>query len=222
MIIGLLQTDWNGTTEEMGMIENKVMQCAILGSADNMKRADYAESPIWKHIKTFGQPGVVNVAYVPPSMGRTMACHAIMKKYVKEGANRGLCFSHNGTSTPYLEHIVRLLRFTDTEIPPFGLVACLLEALAISRNMQPSYLILDDFMPDGPTNIGIDLLVAIKTRIRSMNIIVVVLTASKDSADYMLAMNNLQTIIPPVGTTAMKIIRADFKRGEHGRSKPRD
>jgi hypothetical protein len=50
-----------------------------------------------------------------------------------------------------------------------------------------------------------------------MNIIVVVLTASKDSADYMLTMNNLQTIIPPVGCAAMETIRAEFQRGNHKR-----
>jgi hypothetical protein len=85
---------------------------------------------------------------------------------------------------------------------------------------HPSFLILDDFMPYGPTNIDIDLLLSIKTRIRSMNIIVVVLTASKDSADYMLTMNNLETIIPPVGNAAMEIICAEFKGGNHFRCDP--
>eukprot|EP00978_Attheya_sp_CCMP212_P022840 scaffold68803_cov57-Attheya_sp.AAC.1 len=50
-----------------------------------------------------------------------------------------------------------------------------------------------------------------------MNIIVVVLTASKDSADYMLTMNNLETIISLVGHAAMNINRAEFQRGNHTR-----
>lgn len=218
VVNGLLETDWTGTTEEWKRIEKKVMQCAVLGSEDNMKRTDYAASPILEHIKKFGQTGVANVAYVPPSMGKTTACHAIMKKYVKEGTNRGLCFSPNDTPRPYLEHMVTLLGFTNIESPPFGLVACLLRTLGVYCSVQhPSYLILDDFMPAGPNRIDIDLLLSIKTRIRSMNIIVVVLTASKDSADYMLTMNNLETITPPVGNAAMKIIRAEFQRGNHKR-----
>jgi hypothetical protein len=90
-VSGLLETDWTGTTDEMGtMIEDKVRQCAVLGSDDDMKRTDYSASPILKHIKNFGQRHVVNVAYVPLTMGKTTACHAIMKKYIKEGTNRGL------------------------------------------------------------------------------------------------------------------------------------
>jgi hypothetical protein len=48
----LLETKWDGTPEEKGMIEDKVvMQCAVLGSNDKMKRTSYAASPILKHIK---------------------------------------------------------------------------------------------------------------------------------------------------------------------------
>jgi hypothetical protein len=215
---GLLETEWEGTTEERGMIEDKVKKRPVLGSKDSMKRTAYAASPILKHIKDFGKRHVVNVAYVPHLMGKTTACHAIMKKYVKEGTNRGICFSPNDNSRPYLEHMVTLLGFTDTKNPPVGLVAGLLAELDVSPAGNPSsYLILDDFMPDGPTNIDIDLLLSIKTLIRSMNIIVVVLTASKDSADYMLTMNTLGTILPPVGKDDMKIIRAKFKDGNYKR-----
>jgi hypothetical protein len=219
---GLLETDWNGTPEERKMIEDKVKQRPVLGSNDIMKRTAYAASPILKHIKKSGHRHCVNVAYVPHLMGKTTACHAIMKKYVKEGTNRGLCFCPNDTSRPYLEHMVTLLgfTFTDTKKPPFGLVAGLLEALDCSGDGLASFLILDDFMPDGPTNIDIDLLVAIKTSLRSRNIIVVVLTASKDSANYMLTMNSLETILPPVGEVAMKGIRAEFELGNHFRRDP--
>jgi hypothetical protein len=106
---GLLETDWNGTPEERKMIEDKVKQRPVLGSNDIMKRTAYAASPILKHIKDFGKRHVVNVAYVPHLMGKTTACHAIMKKYVKEGTNRGICFSPNDNSRPYLEHMVTLL-----------------------------------------------------------------------------------------------------------------
>eukprot|EP00978_Attheya_sp_CCMP212_P015966 scaffold41446_cov73-Attheya_sp.AAC.1 len=40
---------------------------------------------------------------------------------------------------------------------------------------------------------------------------------SKDSADYMLTLNNLETIISPVGHAAMNIIRAEFRRGNYQR-----
>jgi hypothetical protein len=151
-------------------------------------------------------------------MGKTTACHAIMSKYVKEGTSHGLCFSPSDTSRPYLEKMVTLLGFKDTENPPAGLVRRLLEALDVPFDAEhPSVLILDDFLPDGPTNIDIDLLLAIKTMVRSMNIVVVVFTANKESADYMLTMNRLGTIIPLVGTDAMDIIRAEFRNGNFNR-----
>jgi hypothetical protein len=214
----LLASEWKGTPEEKETIEEKVKLRAVLGSSDEMNRTAYAESPILKHLKEFRQRGVANVAYVPPCMGKTTACHAIMKKYVKEGTNRGLCFSPNDSSRPYLEHMVTLLGFTNTESPPVGLVAGLLKALQVSRTGSQSFLILDDFMPYGPTNIDIELLLQIKKTVRSMNIVVVLLTANKDSADYMLTMNGLGSIVPLVEPYhAMRIIRTEFKRGNYGR-----
>jgi hypothetical protein len=73
VVNGLLEPDWTGTTEEWKRIEKNVMQCAVLGSQDNMKRTHYAASPILEYIKKFGHKGVANVAYVPPSMGKTTA-----------------------------------------------------------------------------------------------------------------------------------------------------
>jgi hypothetical protein len=217
-VASLLDGEWGGTPDENSMIEQKVKQRAVLGSPDHMKRTDYAASPILKRLKECALPSVVNVAYVPALMGKTTACHAVMNMYVREGTNHGLCFSPNDNSRPYLEHMVTLLGFTDTENPPAGLLRGLLRALAIPFDAeQPSFLILDDFMPDGPTNIDIDLLVAIKTLIRSMNIVVVVLTSSKASADYMLTMNTLGTIVPLVERAALRIIRADFQKGNFKR-----
>jgi hypothetical protein len=70
VVNGLLEPDWTGTTEEWKRIEKNVMQCAVLGSQDNMKRTShYAASPILEYIKKFGHKG----AYVPPSMGKTTA-----------------------------------------------------------------------------------------------------------------------------------------------------
>jgi hypothetical protein len=184
-----------------------------------MKRPAYAVSPILKNFKEFAQRSVVNIAFVPPSMGKTTACFAIMKKYVKEGTNRGLCFSPYDTSgSYYLEHMVTLLGFMDTKNPPVGLVAGLVHELDVPFDGRPpSYLVLDDFMPDGPNITDVDLISAIKTTIRSRNIIAVVLTSNKQSADYMLTMNGLATIIPLVGTAAMKNIRAEWHQGEYQR-----
>jgi hypothetical protein len=171
-----------------------------------------------KNFKKCAHRSAVNVAYVPPSMGKTTACHAIMRKYVKAGINRGLCFSPRDTSRPYLEHMVNLLGFEDTNNPPVGLVDGLLAEINVTHcDKQPSYLILDDFMPAGPNIIDVDLLVAIKTTIRSMNIIVVVLTANKKSADYMLTMNGLATIIPLVEPDAMESIREMWEGGNYER-----
>jgi hypothetical protein len=211
----LLESEWKGTPKEKKTIEEKVKQRAVLGSCDEMDRTAYAASPILKQLKERSQIGVVNVAYVPPCMGKTTACHAILKKYVKEGTNRGLCFSPNDDSRPYLEHMVTLLGFTNNEKPPVGLVAGLVKALQVSRNGSPSFLVLDDFMPFGPTNVDIDLLLQIKKTVRPMNIVVVLLTANKDSADYMLTMNDLGSIIPLVGYNAMLTIREDFFRGKY-------
>lgn len=159
------------------------------------------------------------MAYVPPAMGKTTACYAIMKKYVKKDeTNRGICFSPNDTSRPYLEHMMELLGFTDPENPPSGLVACLLDTLEVSPTGKlPSILILDDFMPNGPTNIDINLLLAIKTKVRSMNVSVVVMTANKESADLMLTMNDLASIIPLVDPEARRSILADFRQGQYKR-----
>ena len=160
------------------MIIGKVKQRAVLGSRRDMTRTDYAVSPILRSLKDFAQPRCVNVAYVPNSMGKTTACLAFMKKYVKEGTNRGICFSpqtQDAAFKPFVEHMVTLLGFTDVNHPPAGMLTFLLEALlGEQKKGRPSFLFLDDFMPLGPTDVDVGLLVTIKTMIKSKNIIVVV------------------------------------------------
>jgi hypothetical protein len=188
------------------------VRCFGLTRSDGASLLRHVSYFFLKHIEECVLPSVVNVAYDPAAMGKTTAYFAVMNMHVKDGINRGLCFSPNDNSRPYLEHMVTLLGFTDKENPPAGLVIGLLKTLDVPFDAeQPSFLILDDFMPDRPTNIDIGLLLSITTTIRSMNIVVVALTASKESADYMLTMNALGTIVPLVEPADYYTNKEDFR-----------
>jgi hypothetical protein len=84
----LLKMESSGTRKDKKMIETKIKQRAVLGSTAYMTRTSYAYSPSLEHLN-FSRQREVNAADVPSSMGKTTACHAFMKKYIKKAQLAG-------------------------------------------------------------------------------------------------------------------------------------
>ncbi|KAL3897144.1 MAG: hypothetical protein SGARI_006988 [Bacillariaceae sp.] len=72
------------------------------------KRDDYASTPILASMRTFPRTlGVVYVAYVPPSKGKSMACYAFLKKYAH---GKAIAFSPPDGQLTYIDKMLSQLK----------------------------------------------------------------------------------------------------------------
>ena len=157
-------------------------------------RASYASTPILSLMRTCPRTeGVVYVAYVPPSKGKSMGCYAFLKNYAQ---GKAIAFSPPDNNLTYVDNILLQLGL-DAE-SGMGLVNTLVAELHDTKGPNPSYLILDDFMPNGPNHHDIRLLMQLKTRLRGKNVYSIVLTSNVASANYSVSRNKLASIQPLV------------------------
>lgn len=164
------------------------------------KPEDYAQSPLISHIKkNFGRPGIVYVAYVPNSKGKTTACYACLDKpYTR----KGIAFSPEvGHNESYFASIVESLGF-DVQDPPDGFMGRLLEELGkddgCKMEATRKLMILDNFMQLGCDDIDLHFLHKLKAYTRESVITVIVLTSNRNAACRLLSQNQLRTIVPMV------------------------
>ena len=119
-----------------------------LDDTSKFERNPYAKSPILRYMKDrCRRQGVVYVACVPPGMGKTTACYAFLRKYA---ANKSLFLSPPDSSHIYIDNMLTHFGL-ENEKAPSGFVIGLINAMDQSyRADTPSYLLLDEFMPQGP------------------------------------------------------------------------
>jgi hypothetical protein len=226
--IGLAFSDRSDMPKEIQRkIDEVTNGCRVLSSGASPKLESYARSPILDHMKKRLQDaGTVYVAYVPPGMGKTTACHACMKKRYP---SKGIAFCPSDRPFSYFHAMVHLLGF-DPNKPPVGLLQLLIDSLSKGESPndpEPSskkhpFLILDDFMTGGVNEADLTLLSSIKTAIRETPLIVLVMTANKTAANYMLSQNGLMYVQPLVTVPAIVEIREKFGIVEPGTSVPLD
>lgn len=222
---------WNGTPAQ----EAKIVQAAtsfrvLMGGGpnhtDDLERSEYAQSPILNYIRDrCTMDGVVYVAYVRPSQGKTTACFGSLARFAT--ASAGLAFSppdnNMGGDHYYVQSMMKLLDLDyeydpikNNDPPPKGWLHRLLEALEVSKEGKHSYLLLDDFMTNGWNVTDQALLSTIKTALRGKNVAVVVLTSNEEAADMMLSYDDLAAIRPLVTKADLDHIRREHypvKRG---------
>ena len=162
----------------------------------------YAPTPILSSMRIFPRTsGVIYVAYVPPSKGKSMACYAFLKNYAQAKA---VAFSPPDNDLTYVDKILLQLNL-DADAGK-GLVNALVDELHDGESTSPSYLIFDDFMPNGPNHHDIQLLMQLKSRLRGKNVYCVVLTSNIASANYSLSRNKLASIQPLVNSPSFNEI----------------
>jgi hypothetical protein len=150
-------------------------------------------------------------------MGKTTACEAFMDK--RYGSN-ALAFLPTDDEIPYFDSILSLLSI-DSENPPEGVLRHLLASLSAGAAGHPGrfpYLILDDFMTNGPHQADVALVNNIKKIIRGTDVIAIVLTGSKLSANFLLSQNNLEYVCPLVKSD--KLIEIAKEHRPVSRNKP--
>jgi hypothetical protein len=162
-------------------------------------RDDYVSTPILASMRAFPRTlGVIYVAYVSPGKGKSMACYAFLKKYAQ---GKAIAFSPPDGEQTYVDKILAQLKLdvnTGT-----GLVNALVDELHDGAGAsKPSYVIFDDFMPNGPNHHDVQLLMQLKSRLRGKNVHCIVLTQNVDSANYALSRNKLASIQPLVDSAA--------------------
>ena len=195
-LAGLLENSvskqWNGSAKDAKRIYDTATARAVLGSPLGIKRKHYARSPILNYMKcNIHTNGTIYVAYVPPGLGKTTACHAYLHKGYRR---RGIAFVPTDQSLPYFHSMLRLFDLDPTK-PPDGFLQHLITSLS---EPDPGILILDDFMTRGRNMDDVNLLNNIKKGIRETRVSVVVLTANEESANFLLSQNDLKFVCPLV------------------------
>lgn len=196
----------------------------------NSNNSSYALSPILKYMKErCYSNGTIYVAYVPRGMGKTTSCYAFAKSNPN---NQVLALvsptdtsTSNSTSTTCIERMVSLFNLRWGSVPQ-GFVTTLIKSLTttskkknligITRRRRRrnnnnekdrSYLLIDEFMPNGINISDKKLVLHLMKLIGGTNVCVFLLTPNKESADFLLTLNNSSsssgTIQPLVETSVL-------------------
>jgi hypothetical protein len=189
--------DWTGNVLAKWKIQRAVSNRRVLGSNSDLKRKDYAMSPILSILDNhcLKAPGFVFVAYGRGGAGKTTSLHAVMGRY----AERGVALSPGEVVGSYKDVMLNRIGL-NADNPPTGWLEKFLEELEAPSTEKPAVLMLDDFMNDRSEDV-LDkaLLMNIKLSIRGKNIVAIVLTTKKESANKMI---NWNTTIVPAATEA--------------------
>jgi hypothetical protein len=167
-------------------------ESSVLGFPEALVREQYFKSPIISGLKKCHATGFVYIAYVPSGKGKTTACKVFLKEV--GGHRQGIAICPSQTTMPYAMAMLQFLGLS-TVSPPSGWMTCLIDALILSESKQ-QFLLLDDFMSNGPNDFDVRFLSSIKAHFRNTRVIVVVLTQSSESADKMLTINHMIRPLP--------------------------
>lgn len=196
--------EWAGGVVNTRKIKAAVSNRKVLGAGTGtgtekheLKRKQYARSPIINLIlkHCMNTPAVVFVFQADQGMGKTTALFAIMGRHAK----RGLAIFPGEKGDGNYQSIVLERLGIDSTKPPKGWLTKLVNELVAPWGEPPAVLMLDDFMNGGNgNNLTLDeaFLKNVKTVIRGKNIVVIVMTTNKKSANLMLTWNNMVSIIP--------------------------
>jgi hypothetical protein len=174
-------------------------------TSTKFERRPYAKSHILRYTKErCRRQGVVYAAFVPHGMGKTTACYAFLQKYA---ANKFLFLSPPDSSQTYVDNILNIdstLFGLEKEKAASGFVTGLIDAMDQPHPYnKPPYLLLDEFMPQGPNLYDSDLIFLIKSLIQERNVVVVVLAFNKDSANHLVTLNNFEGIQPLIDVSSI-------------------
>jgi hypothetical protein len=204
----------------------------------------YTMSPIMKYMKERClSDGTVYVAYVPKGMGKTTACYAFANAKENQQSKVLALVSSSptdgGTSTfpTCLESMVSLFNLRWGTLPQ-GFVTTLIKSLISKKNIMErigrnrkrrnkrSYLIIDEFMSNGINKSDEKLVLQIKKLIHNTNVCVFLLSSNKESANYLLTLNDSDInnnngggggggIQPLVESSALDSIRRQRTQQQH-------
>lgn len=135
------------------------------------------------------------VAMVPSGLGKTTAAKQFLHQFKQHTQGIAICSQVLSTTKPYVHLMLSALGLNPIN-PPKGWLKCLINCLQNAANDSPGrqpYLVLDDF---GRTREDAELIMALKSQARNSNAIIIVLTRTKEDADFLLSQIDLVSIIP--------------------------
>lgn len=205
---------WTGTIVGTWKIRNAVSNRRVLGANSDLKRKNYAMSPILQIIlQCMNRHGTVFVVHGGGGMGKTTALFAVMGRYTRKGVG----FSPGELSGEYKEMMLRRLSL-DPKFPPNGWLEKFLDELKTPWGEPPAVLMLDDFMNERPNDpLDRALLKNIKTAIRGKNIVVFALTTNERSANLMITWNTMNSIVPAAPDDDVRRWRRLYRDHQNGR-----
>lgn len=198
-----------------------VQHGTVLGIPDNLRRTCYIEAPLMRHCRSTGVAhGVIYIAYVPTAgKGKTTFCH---NYYLRSNSRKGVAFCIGAEEPPYAQRMATLLKDVKGFREEDGWLKSLFSALA----KQKSFLFLDDYMNTGPNDADIVFMQQLRGVTRTSHVCVLVFTRNKESADRLVNLNGMVSIVPLVKEpviqelhlhleTAAKEVKVDWVRELH-------
>lgn len=205
-----MTSEWSGSMFALLKIKLSVHSRKVLGASSALKRKPYAMSPILYHITNYclRLNSTVFVVHASAGMGKTSACHAVLDKYAK----KGFAISPGDLTGSYKGIILKRLGLNPDK-PPEGWLRKLVDELQTPWRELPGVLLLDDFMNEDASNEwDKQLLLSLKSEIRSRNITVIILTKNERAANKMITMNDMVAIVPAEHKTEVQIIRTKYNK----------
>ena len=167
----------------------------VCGFQEHLRLERYAVTPILRNMCECTGAGTVFVAMVPSGLGKTTAAKQFFHQFKQHTQGIAICSQVSSTTKPYVHLMLSALGMNPIN-PPKGWLKCLINCLHNAGNDTPGrqpYLVLDDF---GRTKEDAELIMALKSQARNTNAIIIVLTRTKEDADFLLSQNDLVSIIP--------------------------
>lgn len=172
----------------------------VLGFHEHLRLQRYAPTPILDAMCNCRGRGKVFVAMVPSGLGKTTAAKQFLHQFKEKRQGIAIC-GQSGTDEPYVRSMLAALGM-DPINPPKGWLKCLVNALDDADNActRKPFLVLDDFGGDEFVTADASLIITLKSQVRNTKVSVIVLTNTKEYADFLLSKNQLQGIVPVTGT----------------------
>ena len=182
-----------------------VQRGTVLGFPDNLRRNSYIEAPLMRHCRSTGVAhGVIYIAYVPTGKGKTTFCH----NYLRSNSRKGLAFCVGNEDPPYAQQMATLLKDAKGFREEKGWLKSLFDALA----KQKSFLLLDDYMNNGPNRADVTFMQQLRGVTRTSNVCVMVFTRNKESADKLANLNGMVSVLPLVNETVITELHLHLNR----------
>lgn len=182
--------------------ETAINNSTVVNFHTHLRLARYSPTPILDAMCNCKGKGKVFVAMAPSGLGKTTAAKQFLHQFKDHRQGIAICVQSAATTTPYVQLMLAALGMSPTN-PPQGWLKCLINCLHNAGKAVPGrpyrkpYLVLDDV---GGSDVDAQLVMALKSQVRNTNATVIVLTRTKESADFLVSQNGLQGIVPLADT----------------------